>query len=148
MEPPSPARLYATAAGAFLIVIGILGFFYTASFGSPGSVEHELGALRVNGWLNVLHIACGALGLLLAGVAARQYALAMGLLFTALAIWGWAIGAGDAILGFIPAAGGDEVLHLVLGLLGLGAAAGTPRPARPAPRRSSEPGAKVAGKRA
>jgi hypothetical protein len=148
MEPPSPARLYATAGGAFLIVVGILGFFYTASFGSPGSVEHELGALRVNGWLNLLHIAAGALGLLLAATAPRGYSLAMGLLFTLLAIWGWAIG-GDAVLGFIPAAGGDEALHLVLGLLGLGAAAATPRRReRPKRRRRSEARADVVGERA
>jgi uncharacterized protein DUF4383 len=159
MEPPSPARLYAAAVGAFLVLVGILGFFYTASFGSPGSVEHELGALRVNGWLNVLHIATGALGLLLAGAAARRYSLAMGALYTVLAIWGWALGPGDAILGFLPASGGDEALHLVLGLLGLGAAAGTPRaeprakrPRRRAGRRGSkrrrsESRAKVAGDR-
>lgn len=162
MEPPSPARLYATVAGAFLVLIGILGFFYTASFGSPGSVEHELGVLRVNGWLNVLHIVTGSLGLLCAGAAARQYSLATGALFTVLAIWGWAIGSGDAILGFLPASGGDEALHLILGLLGLGAAAGTPRrkprgSGRAGPankgasgtkRRESEPRAKVTGERA
>jgi Domain of unknown function (DUF4383) len=142
MEVASPARLYASVVGALLIVIGILGFFYTASFGSPGAVEHELGMLRVNGWLSTLHVAGGALGLLMAGAAARAYALSMGMLFTALAIWGWALGGGEAILGFLPASGGDEALHLLFGLLGLAAAAGTPKPAR------SEPRAKVVGKRA
>jgi Domain of unknown function (DUF4383) len=127
MESPSPARLYATAVGAFLVVLGIVGFFYSASFGSPGSVEPSLGVLRVNGWLNVLHIATGALGLLAAGVASRTYALTVGALYTVLAIWGLAIGPGEAILGFLPASGGDEALHLVLGLLGLAAAAGTPK---------------------
>jgi Domain of unknown function (DUF4383) len=127
MEPASPARLYAAAVGAFLLVLGIVGFFYSASFGSPGSVEASLGVLRVNGWLNTLHILTGALGLLAAGYASRAYALAMGVLFTTLAIWGFAIGGGDAILGFLPASGGDEALHLVLGLLGLAAVAGTPR---------------------
>jgi Domain of unknown function (DUF4383) len=127
MEPPSPARLYATAVGAFLLVLGIVGFFYSASFGSPGDVEASIGVLRVNGWLNVLHVATGALGLLLAGFASRAYALAIGALCTVLAIWGLAIGSGEAILGFLPASGGDEALHLVLGLLGLAAAAGTPK---------------------
>jgi hypothetical protein len=127
MEAPSPARLYAAAVGALLVVLGIVGFFYSASFGSPGPVEHALGALRVNGWLNALHIATGALGLLAAGYASRLYALAIGVLYTGLAIWGFAIGPGEAILGFLPAAGGDEALHLVLGLAGLAAAAGTPK---------------------
>lgn len=126
MEAASPARLYATVVGAFLVALGIVGFFFSASFGSPGAVEAALGVLRVNAWLNLLYVATGALGLLAAGFASRAYALAIGVLFTALAIWGWSIGAGDAILGFLPAASGDEALNLVLGVLGLAAAAGTP----------------------
>jgi Domain of unknown function (DUF4383) len=176
MEAPSPARLYAAVAGALLVVLGILGFFHSASFGGAGSVEEALGSLRANAWLNVLYLALGALGLLLAGVASRRYALAVGALFTLLAVWGWAIGDGDLILGFLPADGGNEALHLALGLLGLAAAAGTPGPDRPdrpkrrrAPKRlkakaekrgskageqaakgprSSKPRAKPAGKRA
>ncbi len=127
MEAASPARLYATAVGALLVVVGIVGFFYSASFGSPGAVEAALGVLTVNAWLNVLHIATGALGLLLAGYASRRYALGLGVLYTALAIWGFAIAAGAAILGFLPASGGDDTLHLIIGLLGLAAAAGTPK---------------------
>jgi hypothetical protein len=126
MEAASPARLYATAVGAFLVALGIVGFFYSASFGSPGAVEAALGVLRVNAWLNVLYVLAGVLGLLAAGVASRAYALAMGVLFSGLAIWGWSIGGGEAILGFLPAAGGDEALNLVLGVLGLLAATGTP----------------------
>jgi hypothetical protein len=144
MEPPSPARLYATAVGALLVVLGIVGFFYSASFGSPGPVEDSLGVLRVNGWLNVLHIATGALGLLAAGYASRGYALAIGSLYTVLAVWGLAIGSGDAILSFLPASSGDDTLHLVLGLLGLAAAAGTPKQ-RATGRRELEPRPKVAG---
>jgi hypothetical protein len=128
MEAPSPARLYAAATGALLLVVGIVGFFYSASFGGPGDVEAALGVLRVNAWLNLLQIVTGALGLLLAGYASRGYALAVGLLYTALAIWGFAIDGGAAILGFLPASGGDDTFHLVIGLLGLAAAAGTPKP--------------------
>ncbi len=127
MEPASPARLYAALAGALLVVIGILGFFYSASFGGPGDVEQALGFMRVNAWENVLHILLGAIGLLAASYAARAYSLCIGALFLALAIWGFAIGSGDAILGFLPANSGDDTLHLVLGVLGLAAAAGTPR---------------------
>jgi hypothetical protein len=164
MEPASPARLYATVAGALLVILGLLGFFYTASFGGSGSVEPALGALRTNAWLNLLYLAAGGIGLLLAGASSRSYALAAGWLFTLLAIWGWAIGGGDLILGFVPAGGGDEALHLALGLLGLAAAAGTPsgkprrRPRRsrgsfrsPSDRkepRKSEPRAKSARQRA
>jgi hypothetical protein len=137
MEAASPARLYATLVGAVLVVLGIVGFFYSASTGSPGSVEAALGVLRVNAWLNLAHIATGALGLLLAGFASRQYALGLGALYTALAIWGFAIGGGEAIGGFLPASGGDDWLHLVLGLLGLAAAAGTPKRGEPKPVKAS-----------
>lgn len=139
MEPASPARLYAAVVGALLVVLGILGFFYTASFGDLGSYEEALGGLQVNGWLNLFYVATGALGLLVAGASSRGYSLAIGLLYTVLAIVGW----------------GTGELNLVIGLLGLAAAAGTPtersrrrvkqRRARP---RRSKPRAKSAGKRA
>jgi hypothetical protein len=109
MEPASPARLYATLVGAVLVVLGIVGFFFDLS------------------WLNFFHIAVGALGLLLAGYAAREYALGLGALLTVLAIWGFAIGSGEEILGRLPLGNGDDWLHLGLGLLGLAAAAGTPK---------------------
>jgi hypothetical protein len=134
-EAPSPARLYAATAGALLFVLGIVGFFYSSSFGAPGDVGHALGALRVNAWLNLLYAALGALGLLLAGSASRAYALFAGTLLLVLGVWGLAIDPGDAILGFLPAAGANEAVALALGALGLLAAAGTPshrrRPRRP-----------------
>jgi len=72
-------------------------------------------------------IAVGALGLLTAGTFSRAYCLACGVLFIALGVWGLALDPGSAILGHLPAAGADEALHLVLGVLGLLAFAGTPR---------------------
>jgi hypothetical protein len=126
MDAPSPARLYATLVGAVLIVIGIVGFFYSASFGSPGGVDEMFGIFAVNGWVNVLHILSGALGLLVAGYAARQYSLWLGALYLGLALWGFAIGSGDSILGFLPVNTGDTLLHLILGALGVGAALSTP----------------------
>jgi hypothetical protein len=113
MEPPNPARLYATLVGAILFVAGILGFFHDLS------------------WVNYLHLASGALGLLLAGSAPRPYALCMGLVYGGLAVWGFA--------------GGEEWLqwpHLALGLLGLAAFAGTPA----AERKRLKPRAKPAAK--
>jgi hypothetical protein len=126
MEGASPARLYATLVGAVLVVAGIVGFFYSASFGAPGEVDDVFGILSVNAWHNVFHIATGAIGLLVAGYAARQYALWLGVLYVVLAIWGFVIGSGDSILGFIPVNTGDDFLHLVLGVLGIGAAMATP----------------------
>ena len=119
MDAPGPARLYATLVGAALVVIGIVGFFYSSSFGSPGEVDEVFGIFAVNGWANVLHILTGALGLLVAGYASRQYSLWLGALYLVLALWGFAIGSGEAILGFLPVDTGDDLLHLVLGALGV-----------------------------
>jgi hypothetical protein len=127
MEGASPARLYATVVGGVLVIAGILGFFYSASFGSPGEVDDVLGILSVNAWHNIFHIVSGAIGLLVAGYAARQYALWLGVLYIVLTIWGFIIGSGDSILGFIPINTEDNILHLILGLLGIGAFAATPR---------------------
>jgi len=133
MDAPSPARLYASAAGAALVIAGIVGFFYSASFGSPGEVDEIFGAFAVNGWDNVLHILTGALGLLVAGYASRQYALGLGAFYVVLALWGFAIGSGDAILGFLPVNTGDNVAHLVLGALGVSAALSTAAPKKRSP---------------
>ncbi|HEX7058851.1 MAG TPA: DUF4383 domain-containing protein [Solirubrobacterales bacterium] len=126
MEGPSPARLYASLAGAVLTIAGIVGFFYSASLGSPGNVDDALGAFAVNGWINLLHIATGALGLWMASFAARRYALYAGALYTAIAVWGFVVGGGGTILSLIPLSVGDNFLHLALGALGLAAAFGTP----------------------
>jgi hypothetical protein len=140
MEAPGPARLFAAAAGVLLIVLGVVGFFYNASFGSFDTYEEALGAIQVNGWLNLFYIATGAVGLLVAGVSSRTFSLIVGVLFTLLAIIGWGTGG----------------LDLVVGLLGLAAAAGTPRAKRGSKvaagatkeRRKLKPRAKPAGKRA
>jgi hypothetical protein len=126
MDGPSPARLYATAVGAALVVFGIVGFFYSASFGSPGEVEEVFGAFAVNGWDNFLHVLTGVLGLVAADYASRRYALWLGAFYIALALWGFVVGSGDAILGFLPVNGGDNLLHAALGLLGVLAALATP----------------------
>ncbi len=128
MDPPSPARLYASAGGAFLVVLGIFGFFYSASFGNPGKVSDMLGAFPVNGWENFLHIATGAIGLLVAGYAARQYALCAGAIYAALAIWGFALGSGHSVLGLLPINSADNFLHLAFGLIGIAAGLATPAP--------------------
>jgi hypothetical protein len=126
MEGSSPAKLYATVVGAVLTIAGIIGFFYSSSFGSPGNVDDVFGILSVNGWHNVVHLATGLLGLAAAGYFARTYALALGLVYLVVAIWGFIIGSGDAILSIVPVNTEDNVLHLILGLVGLAAGAASP----------------------
>jgi len=136
MAPPSPARLYAATAGVALMAIGIVGFFYSASFGAPGEVSEMLGAVEVNGWANILYVAAGSAGLLAATAAPRGFALLAGLLFTAIGVWGLALGGGEAILDLLPTGAGASALALIVGLLGLASAASSA---------SSEAGAEVAG---
>jgi hypothetical protein len=135
MTASSPARLYAGLFGAVLVVAGVIGFFYESSFTDDKAVRDSVfGILDVNGWHNVVHVATGLLGLLAfsAGVAAsRQYALGLGIVYIAVAAWGFIVGDGDSILSIVPVNTEDNVLHLVIGLAGL--AAGAASSAREAP---------------
>src|SRR5215211_8753458 len=124
MDTRSPAQVYALVFGVVLTVAGIIGFFYSASFGSPGNVDAVLGILDVNAWHNLVHIASGAAGLLAFASgprASRTYALVFGVVYIVVAIWGFIIGSHESILGFIPVNTEDNILHVVLGVLGVGA---------------------------
>jgi hypothetical protein len=134
----TPAQLYALVFGATLVVAGIIGFFWSSDFGSPGKVDGVLGILDVNGWHNVVHIATGVLGLLAFRYMARTYALGLGLVYVLVAAWGFIVGDGDQILSIIPVNTEDNVLHLLIGLAGLGAYAATPA-APPATTRADRP---------
>ena len=133
MNGRTPAQLYALLVGGTLLVAGIIGFFYSSDFGSPGDTDDVFGILTVNGWHNVVHLVTGALGLAALGYAARAYAGGLGVVYLIVAIWGFIIGDGDNILGFIPVNTEDNVLHLLLGLAGVGAYAATPADAARAP---------------
>ena len=130
MEEASPARLYCLLVGALLVIVGIIGFFYEASFATGDSIRTEdvFGVLSVNGWHNLVHIAIGVLLLIAAGSVARGAALFVGLLYIVLCVLGF-IATGDNGIGFIaendtlfklvPVNNGDNVLHLILGITGV-----------------------------
>jgi Domain of unknown function (DUF4383) len=88
MEQASPARLFATVAGAALFVWGIAGFFHDSSFAHPEDLREALGLLSVNGWANTFHVLTGALGLFLAGFASRRYAIWLTATYAAVAVFG------------------------------------------------------------
>src|ERR1044072_2783264 len=128
-ETFTPASLYAVLIGGTLAIAGVIGVFYSAPFGSPGSVDAVIGVLDVNAWHNLVHLLSGVLGLLAFASgprAARTYALAFGAVYIVVAIWGFIIGGGESILGFIPVNSEDNVLHAVLGVLGIGAGLARP----------------------
>ncbi|HEY0630834.1 MAG TPA: DUF4383 domain-containing protein [Thermoleophilaceae bacterium] len=129
----SPAQRYALVIGLSLTAAGIVGFFYSGAFDSPGKVRDVFGVLGVNGWHNLVHIGTGLAGLALwrSYGGARTYAIGLGIVYTGVAIWGFVIGSGESILGFLPVNSEDNVLHLLIALAGL--FAGLSSPATPAP---------------
>ena len=138
MEGRSPAQVYALVFGVVLVAAGVLGFLYESSFSTgddvyPENVDKVLDILDVNGWHNVVHIATGALGLAVAGsyANARLYALGLGAVYIALGIIGLLMDNPDLLLDIVPLNDEDNVLHLLIGVSGVGAGLATP--ATPAP---------------
>jgi hypothetical protein len=124
MSTTSPARIYALVVGAVLVAAGVIGFFYESAFSSDESVRGAvLGLLDVNGWHNVVHIATGLLGILAARTlaGARTYCLLFGIVYAVVCLWGFILGGEGSILSIIPINTEDNILHLVLGVLGVGA---------------------------
>ncbi len=138
MDESSPARLYCLLVGGVLVIAGIIGFFYEASFASGDSIQVEkvFGILGVNGWHNLVHIAIGGLLLIAAGGQARSAALFVGALYLVLSVLGLiATGGGigflaenDTLFDLVPVNNEDNMLHLILGITGVLAAMATKEP--------------------
>jgi hypothetical protein len=139
--------------GGALVIGGVVGFFYAAGFDTGTSIcsgdgcDKAFGIFAVNGWHNLIHIATGAVGLIALSYgysAQRAYALYLGVIYVVVAVLGFVdFGAGDfndTILKVIPVNTADNFLHLILGVLGIGAGLATPKKAatkrRPAAAKS------------
>jgi uncharacterized protein DUF4383 len=126
----SPAQLYALVIGVTLVAAGILGFFYNASFDTGDGLERDavLGILDVNAWHNLVHIATGAIGLAVAAsyAGSRTYAFGLGAVYLVVALLGFIAGDGEEIFNLIPVNTEDNVLHLLIGIAGVGAGLATP----------------------
>jgi len=130
MDSRSPAQVYALVFGAVLVIGGIVGFFYDASFdiGESATADEAVGLLAVNGWHNVVHLLSGLIGLALAGSygGARAYALVLGVVYSALAAIGFLlVDTPGFLLDFVPLNTEDNVFHLLIGIAGLGAGLAT-----------------------
>jgi Domain of unknown function (DUF4383) len=130
LDERSPAQVFALVIGLTLVVAGIAGFFYNASFSTGDDLPRDavIGLLDVNGWHNLVHIVSGVIGLLLAGSydGARLFALAGGAVYLVVAIVGFIAGDGGEIAGLVPVNTEDNVLHLLIAIAGLGAGLATP----------------------
>lgn len=131
----TPAQFFALVFGTVLFLAGVLGFFYNASFAAGDALEREalLGVLDVNAWHNLVHLATGGAGLaaMRSYAGARLYSLALGVTYSLVALLGFLVGTGEAILGLVPVNTEDNVLHLLIAISALAAYAATP--AVPAP---------------
>jgi hypothetical protein len=139
----SPAQVFALVIGATLAIVGIAGFFYSASFGSGDGTEREavLGILDVNGWHNLIHIASGGVGLLVAGSygGSRVYALGFGAVYLVVALLGFLAGDGDELFNLVPVNTEDNFLHLLIGLAGVGSGLATPATLAPSTQTRPDP---------
>jgi Domain of unknown function (DUF4383) len=126
----TPAQLYALLFGITLLAVGILGFIADASFDAGSNVQgSDFIIFEVNGWHNLVHIASGIAGIALSrrSDSARLFALGFGAVYLLVTIWGFVDG--NDVLGLIPVDTADNVLHLAIAALGIGAGlASSPSP--------------------
>jgi hypothetical protein len=126
-ENRTPAQLYSLLFGITLLAVGILGFIANSSFGSGSNVQgSDFIIFEVNGWHNLVHILSGVAGIALSRRAdtARLFALGFGAVYLLVAIWGFVDG--NDVIGLIPVDTADNILHLAIAALGIGAGLTSP----------------------
>ena len=123
-QPVAPAQVVAGVLGAVLVLAGLIGLAVDSSFATGSGVQGDsLLGLEVNGWHNVVHLASGLL--LLAGAGARGRARSVCRLFGGAYLVVTIVGIADGtdVFGLIPVNAADDVLHALLALVALWAAA-------------------------
>ncbi len=129
-----PLKTAAMAVGAVFLLVGVLGFIpgVTTNYGSMGLAGHESGALllglfQVSILHNLVHLAFGVAGILMARTVAgaRNYLVYGGAVYAVLWLYGLLIDH-DSPANFVPLNTADNWLHLglALGMIGLGVALG------------------------
>ncbi len=136
----TPVQLAATVVGAVFVLVGIAGFipgvttdYDTLQFAGHESEAKLLGVFAVSILHNIVHLAFGVVGLVMARSArnAFLYLVAGGVIYLLLWLYGLIIDH-DSAANFVPVNTADNWLHLLLaiGMIALGFALG--RPARTA----------------
>jgi hypothetical protein len=114
----------ALGTGVLFLLVGVLGFIpgITSNYESLGMAGHGskallLGVFQVSVLHNIVHLAFGAAGLLLARThpQARSFLIYGGVIYLALWLYGLLVG-DETPANFVPVNGADNWLHLALGL--------------------------------
>ena len=117
----TPAQWYALLVGAFLVALGVLGLIFGGtSFASANNANTDTFLIwQTTGWNDVAWIATGAIGLFLAVrlEAARTYAVVIGALYAAAAVWGFI--SGNDVAGIFSFDTTDNITNAIIGGLGL-----------------------------
>ncbi|MCZ8377666.1 DUF4383 domain-containing protein [Mycobacterium sp. CPCC 205372] len=127
---PTALQKAALAVGAVFLLVGIMGFipglttnYDTMTFASHHSGALLLGVFNVSILHNIVHLAFGVAGLLLARTfsGARGYLIGGGAVYLVLFVYGMLIDRHSAA-NFVPVNNADNWLHLALGIgmIGLG----------------------------
>ncbi len=126
MEAPrTPAQWYSLLIGAALAAGGVLALLTgSTNFGSVSSgAGQEFIIWQVSGWETILYMATGALGILAASRvdAARTFALSVGVVYAAIAVWGFIDG--NSVASIFAVDTTDNITYAAVGGLGLALAA-------------------------
>src|ERR1700682_4019335 len=114
----------AVLVGAIFLVVGVLGFIpgITSDYDTLQWAGHHagrglFGVFAVSGLHNVVHVAFGVAGLVMARTyaGARAYLLVAGLIYLAMWVYGLLIDHGSGA-NFVPVNSADDWLHFGLGV--------------------------------
>lgn len=92
--------------GVVLVVVGLLGFFMSSPL---------LGIFEVDTLHNIIHLASGAIALVVGGNQgmSRMFLIVFGLVYAAVAVIGFL--QGDNVLGLFMVNAADNLLHVAIG---------------------------------
>jgi len=116
-------QLAAFAVGAAFLLVDILGFipgittdYDTMTFAGHETGAHLLGIFEVSILHNIVHLAFGVAGLLLARTlnGARSFLIGFGIIYLVLWLYGLQIDL-EKPINFVPVNNGDNWLHFALG---------------------------------
>jgi uncharacterized protein DUF4383 len=115
------AQLFCLLIGAALLAGGVLGLVFGGTGFDAGSDVQgdDFIIFEVNGWHNVVHIATGAFLVVMStrAAAAATAALIFGIVYAAVAVWGFVDG--DDVVNLVATDTADNWLHVGLAATGL-----------------------------